>query len=334
MSKTWTADAVLQLTGGFQGPCVVFAAAELDLFAALADGAMSAEDLAERLGTDLRATAILTDALTAMELLVKDGGRYRAADGVPDILTAGGAESVLAMVRHQGTCLGRWAQLARTVRTGKPAERDAHAAGDQDRLAFFIGAMDNIHRIVAPRLIAELGPPRFSHLLDVGGASGTWTIAFLAAGGDEATATIFDLPDVIPMAEERIAAAGLKDRVNCVGGDFYADDLPAGADLVWLSAIIHQNSRRQNRDLYAKIHAALTGGGRILIRDVVMEPCRTRPPRGALFAVNMLSATAGGGGGTFTFDEIREDLLSAGFAEPKLLASSEWMDSVVEAVKA
>ena len=98
--------------------------------------------------------------------------------------------------------------------------------------------MHNIHRAVAPKLIARLGPPPFCHLLDVGGASGTWTLAFLAAGGDEATATIFDLPDVIPMAEARIAAAGLANRVNFVGGDYNADDLPAGADLVCMAGFL------------------------------------------------------------------------------------------------
>ena len=107
MPTNWTADAVLRITSGFQAPCVVFAAVELDLFSALAGGAMSAEDLAGRLGTDPRATVILADALSGMELLVKDGGRYRAADGVPDVLTSDGAESVLAMVRHQANCFGR-----------------------------------------------------------------------------------------------------------------------------------------------------------------------------------------------------------------------------------
>ena len=88
--------------------------------------------------------------------------------------------------------------------------------------------------------------------------------------------------------------------------------LPAGADLAWVSAIVHQNSRAQNRALFAKVFAALAPGGRIAIRDILMEEDRTRPVAGALFAVNMLVATEGGG--TFTFAELREDLEAAGFA--------------------
>ena len=81
---------------------------------------------------------------------------------------------------------------------------------------------------------------------------------------------------------------------------------------------MHQNSRAQNRALFSKVFAALAPGGRIAIRDILMEEDRTRPVAGALFAVNMLVATEGGG--TFTFAELREDLEAAGFAEVALLA--------------
>jgi hypothetical protein len=98
-----------------------------------------------------------------------------------------------------------------------------------------------------------------------------------------------------------------------------------------VSAIVHQNSREQNRELFRKVFAALTPGGRILIRDIVMDESRTRPPMGAFFAVNMLVATAGGG--TFTFNELRDDLAAAGFRGAALLRRGEAMDSVVSATK-
>jgi len=164
--------------------------------------------------------------------------------------------------------------------------------------------------------------------LDVGGASGTWTLAFLRAV-PEARATIFDLPDAIEQARERIAASGFRDRVHLVAGDFYDDPLPSGADLAWVSAIVHQHAREDNRELFAKVREALLPGGRIMIRDIVMEADRTAPPEGALFAVNMLVATASGG--TFTMDEYTEDLQASGFREVRLLVKDAWMNSVVEA---
>ncbi|MFH1572109.1 MAG: methyltransferase, partial [Gemmatimonadota bacterium] len=65
----------------------------------------------------------------------------------------------------------------------------------------------------------------------------------------EMTAVIFDLPPVVAMAREPLAAAGMSERVSLVSGDFYVDPLPPGCDLALLSAIIHQNSPEQNRAL-------------------------------------------------------------------------------------
>lgn len=331
MAKSWTVEEIDQLTRGFQGACVVVAAAELDLFGALTGGPLAAAELADKLASDPRATAVLADALAALDLLDKRDGRYALAPGVADALTADGARTRLHMTRHLGNCLRRWAQLAEVVRSGRPAPRRPSVLGPAGDTASFIGGMHEINEAAAPNLVAALGPPAFGHLLDVGGASGTWTIAFLRAVPG-ATATFFDLPDVMPLARRRLAAAGLADRVRLVAGDLYTDELPCGADLAWVSAIIHMNSREQNRELYAKVHAALADAGRILIRDVVMEVDRTRPAGGALFAVNMLVATEGGG--TFTFEEIRDDLQSAGFTDVHRARTDQMMSSVVEATKA
>ena len=109
------------------------------------------------------------------------------------------------------------------------------------------------------------------------------------------------------------------------------DSLPRGADLAWVSAIVHQNSRAQNRALFNKVFQALTLGGRIAIRDVLMERTRTRPAAGALFAVNMLVATEGGG--TFTFAELQQDLAAAGFRQAGVQRRDEGMNSIVIATK-
>ena len=155
-------------------------------------------------------------------------------------------------------------------------------------------------------------------------------MAFLRAV-PEATAVLFDLPQVLPLARDRLTRAGLADRVTLVAGDYNVDPMPGGADLAWLSAIVHQNSRAQNRALYAKIHAALAPLGTLVVRDIVMDESRTQPPAGALFAVNMLVGTEGGG--TFTLDEFREDLASAGFGDIELLYRDEGMNSLVRARK-
>jgi predicted O-methyltransferase YrrM len=326
--QSWTPDAVLDVARSYQSAAVLAAAAELDVFSSLAAGPATARDLASQLGCDLRGIVILLDALTALCLLEKSGETYGLGPGIDSLLTSKGERTLLAMAQHQANCLRNWSQLAAVVKTGHPIPRLPSVRGTEGDQESFIAAMDNISAPIADDVISALKPLEFRQLLDIGGASGTWTMAFLRSCPTSRT-VLFDLPHVLPMARSRLSTAGFLKRVSLVAGSFYEDALPAGSDFAWLSAIVHQNSRDQNRALFAKIFRALVPGGRLAIRDMVMEPNRTQPKAGALFAVNMLVATDGGG--TFTLDELSDDLRSAGFEAPALVRRDQGMNSIVMA---
>jgi hypothetical protein len=84
-------------------------------------------------------------------------------------------------------------------------------------------------------------------------------------------------------------------------------------------------------ELYRKVLRALVPGGRIIIRDHVLESDRTRPRSGAVFAINMLVSTSGGN--SHTFDEIRDGLTQAGFERVRLLVEDKHMNGLVEALR-
>ncbi|MFH1277787.1 MAG: methyltransferase [Candidatus Eisenbacteria bacterium] len=327
MARQPAGAAAVEMGRSYQAACVVLAAAELDLFTALAKGPLRPDRLADAIGGDPRATEILADALVALGLTEKKDGAYALSDEAGAALTEGDPGSVLPMLRHQANCLRSWARLAEVVRTGRPVDTAPSVRGGGADHAAFIEAMEVASREAAPKVVAALGPPSFKRLLDVGGGPATWTIAFLRAvpGG---RATLFDLPAVIPIARNCVAAANLADRIDFVAGSAEDDaPLPSGFDLAWVSAFVHQNSREENRRLFAKVHAALVPGGSILIRDIVMNDAHTSPPGGALFAVNMLVRTIGGG--TYSLSELADDLRTAGFGAPDLLPGERDMDQVV-----
>jgi precorrin-6B methylase 2 len=228
-----------------------------------------------------------------------------------------------------GAVWRNWSQITDIVMGKNKAGMRKEGALADTNIKAFIGAMHVVASKMAPKVVAALNPGPARKLIDVGGASGTYTLAFLSAV-PELKATLFDLPPVIEMARERVQAAGLAHRVTLVAGDFYQDELPTGHDLAILSAIIHQNSPDQNETLFGKIYRSLEAGGRIVIRDYVMSVDRTQPQEGALFAVNMLAGTAGGT--TYTFDEIKEGLVAAGFTRIRLIQTMG-MFSLVEGFK-
>jgi precorrin-6B methylase 2 len=323
-------EEILKLARNFMECRILLSGVELNLFTILAPTPLTAQETARRIGADLRPLTILLDALSAMELLVKRNGTYQCAPAVSDFLSADAPNSVLPIVLHMAHVWERWSKLSNIVRGTLTPEKPVTSSQGPEDLRAFIGAMDVIAKPLARTVVAEIRSEKSRALLDVGGASGTYTLAFLKAV-PEMKATLFDKPEVIEMARQCLTEAGVLDRVTLVPGDFYRDDLPKGHDLAFLSAIIHQNSLEQNLGLFLKVFHSLNPGGRVIIRDYVMETDRTSRKEGAIFAVNMLVSTPGGN--TYTFEEIKNGLAQAGFTRIHLLQRGEHMDGLVEAFK-
>jgi ubiquinone/menaquinone biosynthesis C-methylase UbiE len=322
---------VLDDIRSFQRSRVILTGAELDLFTRLDGTPTDAPALARMLSVRERPLTRVLDCLVTYGLLEKVDGRYRTAPPAAT-LSDRHPSSVRAMALHSNEMWKSWGHLTETVRTGEnPARRHADEKDDH-ALAAFIGAMHAIGRRVADDVAASLDLSPFRRLLDVGGGSGVYTMAFLRRNPALA-AVLFDLPRVIRMTAEWLRAEGLSERVTLVGGNFDEDELPGGCDLALLSAIVHQNSPEENRALFAKIHRVLLPGGTLLVRDHFMDESRIEPAAGAQFAINMLVSTAGGD--TYTVAEMRRDLEAAGFGEVALLRQGrERMDGIIAARKA
>ncbi|MCL5125884.1 MAG: acetylserotonin O-methyltransferase [Deltaproteobacteria bacterium] len=332
MTEDWTREKILQLGSAFWANKILLTAAELNLFSKFDKGPKTVDDLCQSEGWSPRGLTILLDALAAMGLLSKSPyDRYSTPKSLVNLLADDGRDSVLPMLLHMAHLWKSWTDLPEIVR----GEKSSYGAGSHKwsdkEIDAFIGAMDVIARNVAIPIIGDLvDVDRFERLLDIGGGPGTYTAAFLSKN-PKMTATIFDRPNVIEIAKRRLKEKGLISRVQFVEGDFNSDPLPNGHDLVWGSAVIHSNSRDQNRKLFKKVYAALSTGGRFLLRDHFLDKTRTEPVEGALFAVNMLAVTEAGN--CYTFDEVKEDLVAAGFHDVQIARQGSRMDQIVSGVK-
>jgi ubiquinone/menaquinone biosynthesis C-methylase UbiE len=279
---------------------------------------------------DERGTTRILDCLVTYDLLEKENNRYRTTEKGSQ-LSSMSRESRLPMVKHMNHIWNNWSRLTEVIKKGtNPYIRpvvDSESKADRNA---FIGAMHVAARRISAKIADAYDLSSFKKLLDIGGGSGAYTIAFLNKN-PQLNAVIFDLNSVIPITKEKVRENNFQDRVNFVAGDFYVDDLPTGCDIALLSAIIHQNSPQQNVELYRKIYHALDPGGKLIIRDHIMDESRTDPPAGALFALNMLVNTKAGD--TYTFGEVKDTLNTAGFEEVKLVISGKEMDCLVEAIK-
>lgn len=318
-------------TTGFMKSRIILTAAELDLFTRVHSTPATAQELATETTWDLRALTRLLDCLVSFGLMEKGDGQYRVTEQ-GKLNSSHHPETLLPILLHMADLWHTWSHLTDSVKNGpNPQKKRLEGQPAKKQMESFLGAMHAISQGLSREIAESYDTRPFKRLLDIGGGTGSYTIAFLEKY-PHLEGVLFDLANVIPMAKERFRKQGIEDRVTLIPGDFYHDELPKGCDFALLSAIIHQNSPKQNEDLYAKIYRALNDGGTLLIRDHIMDQTRTKPVDGTVFAVNMLVNTPGGD--TYTFDEVKETLEKAGFTEVKQVRAGERMDSLVEARKA
>ena len=305
-------DPLLQTARAFQESRVVLSAIELDVFTAAASGA-TAPDVAAKIGADPRATELLLNALAAMRLLDKHGSVFANTPTSARHLAAGGANDSRAALMHTVHLWTTWSGLTDSVRTGTAAGGDDDADRDPRWTEAFIAAMHKNASERAGAVVRAASVEGARRMLDVGGGSGAYSIAF-AQANPHLRVDILDLPSVTPIARRHIASANLTDRIHTRDGDLRTATLGRGDyDIVLLSAICHMLSPEENRDLLARCFAATARGGRVVIQDFILDATKTAPRAGALFALNMLVGTRAGS--SYSETEYGEWLRSAGFSE-------------------
>ena len=279
---------------------------------------------------------MLLDALATFGFLTKNDGRYAVPEEFHAALDSRTPESQIPILAHWGACQRSWSQLAFAVKNGVPAPKTAGVGGPAAELRAFLLGMNSIGHRIAPLLADEMArafPNGFERMLDLGGASGTYSLAFLKTKVVR-NAALFDIPLAVEEARARFRGpegAPFAERVTFFPGDFYRDPFPDGCDLHWISAIIHQQDEKATRAMFAESFRTLAPGGVIAIRDVYAAPDRIGPPAAALFAVNMLVNTASGR--VYTRAEVESLLSECGFVRFRTVRSADDMTSILAAEK-
>ena len=205
----------MRLAAGFMAAKHLFAANELGLFEALADAPTTIDGLAARTGLTPRAARISADAMVALDLLERDGDTYRNGPAADQFLAGRTPADLRPFLRFwDKISYPAWQSLADALGSGPPTEvfelddtlQEIVSAGIEAILAGPAAALPHVYDFSAHQ-----------RLLDIGGGTGSWSIA-VAHEAPSLRATVLELPVVVNLARERIAAAGLADRLEAVVG--------------------------------------------------------------------------------------------------------------------
>jgi (2Fe-2S) ferredoxin len=300
-------DDVNEMIRGFMPSRAVLTALELDVFSAAGEGA-SSDQVAASIGGDPRATEMLLNCLVALRLLEKSDGKFRNTALSRRFFLQGSPDNARPALLHTANLWRRWTTLTDCVRAGGRVYRESN----HGFVNSFIAAMDRNARERAPLVVQAVGAEKVRRMLDLGGGSAAYSIAF-AKANPELRSDVLDLPEVVILAGEYISKAGLSGRIQTLPGDMLTASLPRDYDLVLISAICHMFGGEENRALLARVHGALVAGGRIVIQDFILEPDKTAPRFAALFSLNMLVGTHQGA--SYSEPEYGTWLRDAGFTD-------------------
>lgn len=275
---------------GFQAATVILAANRAGILAALCRRPSSANALASRLELAPRSVAVITDALVSLGVLERRGGEVRVPDHLRAALDPDSPTSMTNALHHQWFVLQRWARLDAVLGSGKPIRR---RPGDEQRLHAFILGMADLARRGAAALWDAVDLAGRTHLVDVGGGPGELALAALERCPG-LSATVFDLPAVLPIARSYARRRNLARRVAFRAGDALKNDIPA-CDVALVSSLLHSYGPRGAARIAGHVAAGVRPGGLVLIREFMWEDdAHLGPVSTALFAVNMLSGTPEG----------------------------------------
>ena len=289
---------VLDLIEAFRRSQTMFAAVSLGVFDHLP---ATAPELAAALHTHPEATARLLDGCAALGLLTKRDGVYTNAPVADLYLRTDSPHTLRGYIRYSADALyPMWGRLDDAVREGSHRWRQTfgldgalfnHFFRTPEAMRDFLLGMHGFGILTSPAVVSAFDLSGFRLLADLGGATGHLAIAACERYAD-LRAIVFELPAVVPAAEEQVARSPARDRIEVVAGDFFTDDLPA-ADLFALGQILHDWPEDRIERLLLRIHRCLPDGGGLLIAERLLDDDGAGPLPAVMQSLNMLVCTEG-----------------------------------------
>jgi hypothetical protein len=284
---------------GFWPAKVLLSAVELGLFTTLGAGAMTGPELRAALELHPRADPDFFDALVALRFLGRDGtgpqARYRNTAETATFLDRSSPQFMGGFLEMANARLYRfWGDLTEALRTGRPQTEVKHTGrpvfaelySRPERLEQFMDAMSGMSAGNFQAFAEKFDFSGYRTLCDVGGAAGQLSL-FVAERHPHMRCVSADLPEVTRIAERRIAAAGLADRVSARPLDFFADPLPE-ADVITMGMILHDWNLERKMHLIRAAYAALPPGGAFVVVENLIDDARRENAFGLMMSLNML----------------------------------------------
>jgi hypothetical protein len=276
------------ITYGFMASKALFAALDFDLFTRIEAGTDSVAALA--MATEISENRLVTllAALKSVGLIAERGGRLINAPATSKYLVAGAPGDFRHYVRLVNGAFGY--ESFRHLSAALRGERIFPDKGFYEGLIYSTGIGGK--QFSSAQHSGSLGPARLmakrvdlgarKQLLDVGGGSGAYTLAFCKAN-PLLKATILDFPQTVETARKYVQQSGLTDRVAHLAGNAITTDWPRGHDTILMSYVWSAVGEDDIAVLARRAFDALPPDGLVLVHDFMVDNTREEPPFAAWY---------------------------------------------------
>jgi precorrin-6B methylase 2 len=303
---------ITQLAIAYRASAVFFAASDLDIFSALGDGALTAEELAARSGAQPEPLRLVLESCVDAGLLTRDGARFVNTPTAETFLVRGRPAYLGGALTYARDLYPAWGGLTSLVKSGRPPMAHETILGeDKAKTRAFVMAMHERAKGIGSIVSQIIDLTGRKRLIDVGGGPGTYSV-MLCQRTPGLTATVLDRPGVLEVSRELVDAAGFADRVALLPGDYLTTPFGSGFDVALLSGMMHRETEDGVMLLLTKAFAALEPGGQVIVSDVFFDDDhKNSPPFTTSFALNMMVTSDHGSAHAKT--EMQRWLQAAGF---------------------
>lgn len=269
----------------FIGSASLFAAIDLKLFTAVADGANTVEAFASRASISTINAERLMTMCAANGLLEWRGDHYDNAPDVERFLVESSASYAAPWLLFTRPTWGQWGKLTEHLSNPEPPKViGTYESMTVDSARRYHTATASVGFGAGRRFVKRVDLSNRRKIMDLGGGSGAYSIV-AAQTHPSLRAVVFDLPPVVVVTQEFIDRNGVADRVTTQGGDFTKDEFPTGCDVAIMASNLPQYSRTIIRQVIDKAYAVLEPGGEMHLIGEMLDDDRTGPADAALWGL-------------------------------------------------
>lgn len=302
----------------FANDLFITAVSYFDFFNFLKEHPSDIDSICRSLNIKKRPLDVMLTLFKAYGFIVEKDNKYFLSNISDDYLTSESSfdlSSYVSSLKERPICN----EMKKVLLTGKPANWAANKKTKQwvdsmesdDFAQSFTAGMNSRGAYLANGLLNAVDLKKYNKVLDIGGASGIYSVVLLM-NNTNLNAAVFEKPPVDKLAQYTINKFGLSGRIDVIPGNMFEDKFPEGYDVHFISHVLHDWDINEVKCILNNSFDNLESGGIVIIHDAHIDDTKRGPVSVAEYSVLLMFLSEGK---CYSTPEMKQILEETGFKD-------------------